>query len=257
MTEHIYGVNSILEMLGSGRRACRKVMIAKGRSESAVRAIAEEAHRRNIPIEYVERREIDAIAGDAKHQGVVALIEGYRFSTLEEVITAALSDGQGGFVLMLDGVVDPHNMGSLIRTAHLFGAHGVIIPKDNSCPINATVVKTSAGATEYMRIACVTNLARAIDLLKQKGFWVCGAEGDGGQSIYLFDFKRNNYAIVIGSEGEGMRRLVREKCDCLFSIPMAGRVGSYNASVAGALVMGELARARWLSVHANSIPKRP
>lgn len=243
-TELLYGVNPVIELLRSGRRRCQEVLLAQGRREGDVARLEAEARRASVRTRAASREELTKLVRTDRHQGVVARCEPYRYAELAEVLPRALADPKKAFLLVLDAITDPQNLGSLIRTAHLMGVHAVILPKDKSASVNATVVKASAGATEYLEIVQVTNLAAALKALKEAGVWVAGAEADGEKTIYDNDFRNYHYAIVLGSEGRGMRRLIRERCDQLLGIPMQGRIDSYNVSVAGALFMGEVMRQR-------------
>lgn len=243
-TEIIYGVNPVIEALRAGRRNCHEVMISLGRRELTVAKICEEAARRKAKVGFVSKQEIAALSRTDKHQGVAARVDSYPYAEFEHVLKSSVEDVKKAFILVLDNVSDPHNLGSLIRTAHLMGVHGVIMPRDKSVGVTPAVVKSSAGATEYLPIVQVTNLARTLEYLKESGVWVTGVEGSGEQSIYDSNFKGLNCALVLGSEGAGLRRLVRQLCDFIAFIPMEGLISSYNVSVAGALAMGEVARQR-------------
>lgn len=242
--EIIYGVNPVLEVLRAGLRHCHEVMIAKGRKESLHERIAKEAGLKKIKIRETTREEILQLTRTDKHQGVAARVDPFPYASLDSIIDCAKKENSKAFIVILDGITDPQNLGSIIRTALLLGVHGIILPKDNSAPVTPVVVKASAGATEYLPIAQVTNLARTISLLKEKGMWVAGAEAGGEKSIYDVDFKGFDTVLVLGSEGSGIRRLVKESCDYILYIPMQGEIESYNVSVAGALFMGEVARQR-------------
>lgn len=253
-TEVIYGVHPVLEALRSGRRRCHQVFIAFGRRETEARLVSEEASRRGVKVSVVDRAEIGRYARTTKHQGVAARVDAFRYADLKEIIDIARRDERKGFVVLLDGVIDPHNVGSLIRTAHLMGVHGMILPRDNAAPITPAVVKVSAGATEHMPIAQVTNITTTIAFLKEGGFWIVAAEAGADKPLYLHDFTGYHVALILGAEGGGIRRLVRKNCDYLLSIPMEGAVASYNVAVAGALLMGEAARQRWLEGLARVMP---
>jgi 23S rRNA (guanosine2251-2'-O)-methyltransferase len=240
----IYGINPVLEVLRSGRRRCLEVLVAEGLKDANARQLEGLAARKGVKLSRVKKEEIGRRAGTTSHQGVAARVDPYPYAELEDVVTTALKDDRKAFLVILDGITDPHNMGSIIRTAHLLGVHGVIVPKDNSCPITPAVVKASAGATEYLPVVQVTNIAHTVNLLKDKGIWIAAAEGDSETSVYDNDFAGYHFAVVLGSEGKGVRRLVRERSDFLVNIPMEGEVGSFNVSVAGALIMGEIARQR-------------
>jgi len=240
----IYGVNPVLEALKSGLRSCAEVFISETLKGSTARRIEELAAERGARVVRVGKEEIASRAGTQNHQGVAARVAPYPYAELENVVETALKDKRKAFLLILDGITDPHNMGSIIRTAHLLGVHGVIVPKDNSCPITPAVVKASAGATEYLPVVQVTNIANTVNLLKDKGIWIAAAEGGSETSVYDNEFAGYHFAVVLGSEGKGVRRLVKERSDFLVNIPMEGEVGSFNVSVAGALIMGEIARQR-------------
>lgn len=240
----IYGVNPVLEALRSGRRRCTQVFIAENLKGGTTREIEALAAKNGVRIAKVGKEEIASRAGTQNHQGVAARVDTYPYEELEDVVTTALKDDRKAFLIILDGITDPQNMGSIIRTAHLLGAHGIIVPKDNSCPITPAVVKASAGATEYIPIVQVTNIANTVNILKDKGIWIAAAEGDSETSVYDNEFAGYHFAVVLGSEGKGVRRLVKERSDFLVNIPMEGEVGSFNVSVAGALIMGEIARQR-------------
>lgn len=243
-TEIIYGVNPVMEALRAGRRNCHEVMISLGRRESTAAKICEEAARRRVSVSFISKQEIAGLSRTDKHQGVAARVDAYPYAELEQMLKKSIEDAKKAFILVLDNISDPHNLGSLVRTAHLMGVHGVIMPRDKAVGVTPAVVKSSAGATEYLPIVQVTNLARTLEYLKGSGVWVTGVEGGGEKSIYDSDFKGLNCALVLGSEGSGLRRLVRQLCDFITFIPMEGLVSSYNVSVAGALAMGEVARQR-------------
>lgn len=240
----IYGVNPVEECLRAGKRRCEKIYIALGRHGAEISSSIKLAKERHIEVVQITKDEISKITKTEKHQGIVAQCEPYPYVDLEEVVRSVSKKGDKGFIIILDGITDPQNMGSIIRTAHLMGVSLVVIPKDNSAEVNATVVKASAGATEWQDVVQVTNIVQAITYIKDKGYWVYGAAGDGDKSIYDIEFKGDNVALVLGTEGRGLRRLVRESCDHLCYIPMKGKIGSYNVSVAGAIFMNEVARSR-------------
>ena len=252
--EIIYGTNPVLEVMRAGKRRCHEVLVASGRRGRELSAIEEAASGSGVTLRRVARDEVAKLANTEKHQGVAARCDPFPYSTLEAIIDEALSDPRKGFIVVLDGVTDPQNLGSIARTAHLMGVHGIFLPRDNAASVNPTVVKSSAGATEHLPISQVTNVAQTLSYIKDRGFWVFGAAGETGESLYVHDFKGDNVAIVLGAEGGGMRRLVKERCDQLLSIPMEGKIGSYNVSVAGALFMGEVARQRWLLSLAKTMP---
>lgn len=252
--DQVYGFNPVLEFLRAGKRRCRSIMIARGKNECDGERIISEAKKRGIKVEMVEKNLLNDRVRTDKHQGVVAEVDPYPYVDLDHAVRKR-NPAQPGFVLILDGIQDPQNLGSIIRTAHMMSIDLVIIPKDRSALVTGTVVKASAGATEYVDISMVVNLARSIDALKEVGFWVYGAAGEAAEDLYRSDFKGHSIAIAMGAEGEGLRRLVRERCDKLIAIPMSGAVGSFNVSVATALILGEVHRQRHLEKYANPGPK--
>lgn len=244
-TEIIYGVHPVLECLRAGSRPCHELFLSEGRRAAEAEPLLAEAARHRIPVRRLPRGEVARIAGGEGHQGVAARVDRYRYATIEAIVERAAADDRKGFLLLLDGVEDPHNLGSIARTAEGMGVHGLILPRDKAAAVTPVAVKSSAGATEHLPIAQVTNLAVTLGFLKEQGYWIAGAAGEGAESIYDHDFRGRHYAVVLGAEGRGLRRLVREHCDFLLALPMHGRVASYNVSVAGALFMGEIARQRW------------
>ena len=241
MSDKIIGRNPVLEAIKAGRDI-DKIFVKKGKPEGSLVPLIRKARDKGIVISEVDRQKLDELSAGENHQGVVAFVSEIEYKTIDDIIKTAESRGEAPFVIICDRITDPHNMGAIIRTADCVGAHGVIVPKRNSAPVNEVVSKTSAGAVEYMNICRVTNLASAIDTLKEKGFWITGADMDGS-SMYDIDLK-GSIGIVVGSEGEGISRLVREKCDFIASIPMYGNVSSLNASVAAGVLMYEALRQR-------------
>lgn len=240
----IYGINPVMEALKSGRDTLEKVFVARGRADRTVQAIIDTARARGVSIERRSPGELEGLSQTPRHQGVVAIIAGqFRYSDIHDAIEAWKASGQHAFFLILDSVQDPQNLGSLIRTAHAAGVHGVIIPKDRAAEVTPAVVKASAGATEHTLIAREVNISRAIETLKEQGVWVAAIEAGCEEELYSTDLS-HDIAVVIGSEGHGIRRLVRESCDYCLSIPMAGKVNSLNAAQAGAVAMFEIRRQR-------------
>lgn len=236
----IEGRNPVLEALAAGRTV-KEVLIAAGARGRALLEIEEAAARRGVPVRRLPRRELERITRTAAPQGVAAFASPIAYTPLEEVLAA--TDGEPGLLLVCDGIVDPHNLGALIRTADAAGAHGVVIPKRRAVGLTATVIKASAGAAAYVPVAQVVNLTRTLLELKERGFWVAGAAMEGSTPLWEADF-RSPTALVVGSEGKGLSRLVAEACDFLVSIPMYGSISSLNASVAGALLLYEAVRQR-------------
>lgn len=238
----IEGRNPILEALKSGR-TINKIVFAKGDREGSIKQIAAIAKERGIVTSEIDRHAIDALSLTSAHQGVIAFVAPKDYVEIEDILEIAAKKGEQPFIILLDGITDPHNLGSIIRTANSVGAHGVAITKRRSASLNSVVSKASAGALEYVPVARVSNLTQTIEMLKKKNIWVIGTEMNARDYYYKTDLK-GAVAIVIGSEGEGMSRLVAEKCDILVKIPMLGEITSLNASVAGAVVMYEIVRQR-------------
>lgn len=235
------GRNAVLEVLKSGRDI-EKIIIQKGNVEGTVRRIAGMAKERGIVVQEAARQKLDEMSQTKNHQGVIAIVSEHEYAEVDDILRSAAEKGEKPFIIILDNITDPHNLGAVIRTAECAGAHGVIIPKRRSVGLTAVVGKTSAGALEYMPVARVTNIARTIEELKKQGVWVACADMDGED--YYDASLDGAIALVIGSEGEGVSRLVKEKCDFTVSIPMYGKISSLNASVAGALLMYEVVRQR-------------
>lgn len=238
----IEGRNPVLEALKSGREI-DKILVQSGEKNGSLKKIIAVAREKKIVVTETERRRLDAMSVTHSHQGVIAFAAAREYSTVEDILKSAADKGEQPFIVIADDLTDPHNLGSVIRTANAAGAHGVIIPKRNSVGLSPIVEKTSAGALEFTPVARVSNLASTIEFLKKNNIWVVGADMDGSETIYTHDFS-GAVAIVVGSEGKGVSRLVREKCDFIVSIPMNGQINSLNASVAAALMMYEVVRTR-------------
>ncbi len=238
---YIEGRNAVIEALRSGR-AVDRLFILDGCHDGPVMTIKREASKHNIPIKYVTKDRLDQMSETGKHQGVIAYAAAYEYSEMEDIFANAEKKGEPPFVLLLDGIEDPHNLGALIRTANLAGAHGVVIPKDRAVGLTATVLKASAGALNYTPVVKVTNMARTIEELKDRGLWFVCADMDG---TLMYDLTLTGpIGLVIGNEGSGVSRLVKEKCDYIAAIPMKGDIDSLNASVAGGVLSFEIARQR-------------
>ena len=235
----LVGRNAVTEALKSGR-GINKLWIASGDREGSVAEIAALAKERGIVVQYVERAKIEALAGGHRHQGVLAYVAPVPYAELEDILKAAEAKGEAPFLVLLDELEDPHNLGALLRTADATGVHGILIPKRRSVSLNATVAKTSAGAVEYVPVARIGNIAQTLKKLKEKGFWVAGADMDGEKAYYEADLT-GPLVLVVGSEGKGMSRLT---CDFIVRMPMVGRINSLNASVAGSILMYESMRQR-------------
>ncbi len=240
----IYGVNPVIEAARGAPGSIEKILLASARKDAAAANVTEAARAGNIEVVRVAKREIDTLAGTEKHQGVAAVMAGeFIYTGLDLLISGWRESGQRAFFLILDSVQDPGNLGSLVRSASGAGVHGVIISKHRASPVTPAVEKASAGATAHTRIAAVTNIVKAIELLKNEGVWIYGLGAGEGGSIYSTDLT-GDAALVVGGEGKGLRRLVKERCDHLVSIPMAGSIDSLNAAQAGAVAMFELRRQR-------------
>ena len=241
MSEQIEGRNAVLEAFRSGK-CVDKLFILDGCQDGPVRTIAREARKTDTIINYVSKERLDQLSETRAHQGVIAQVAAYEYSTVEEIRARAEEKGEPPFLILLDNVEDPHNLGAIIRTANLAGAHGVIIPKRRAVGLTSTVAKTSAGAINYTPVAKVTNIVRTIEELKEKGIWFVCADM-GGETMYDLDLT-GPMGLVIGNEGEGVSRLVREACDFTASIPMKGDIDSLNASVAAGVLAYEIVRQR-------------
>ena len=241
MSEQIEGRNAVLEAFRSGK-CVDKLFILDGCQDGPVRTIAREARKTDTIINYVSKERLDQLSETHAHQGVIAQVAAYDYSTVDEILARAEEKGEAPFLIILDNVEDPHNLGAIIRTANLAGAHGVIIPKRRAVGLTCTVAKTSAGAINYTPVAKVTNIVRTIEELKEKGIWFVCADM-GGETMYDLDLT-GPMGLVIGNEGEGVSRLVREACDFTASIPMKGDIDSLNASVAAGVLAYEIVRQR-------------
>lgn len=241
MSEQIEGRNAVLEAFRSGK-CVDKLFILDGCQDGPVRTIAREARKKDTIINYVSKERLDQLSETHAHQGVIAQVAAYEYSTVEDILAKAEEKGEPPFLILLDNVEDPHNLGAIIRTANLAGAHGVIIPKRRAVGLTSTVAKTSVGAINYTPVAKVTNLVRTMEELKQKGIWFVCADM-GGESMYRMNLT-GPIGLVIGNEGEGVSRLVREACDFTASIPMKGDIDSLNASVAAGVLAYEIVRQR-------------
>lgn len=237
----IYGRNAVKELLGGGRDV-EKLYVQGGDREGSINLILGIAAERGIPIFECDRAKLDEMSGGGKHQGVLAIAAERNYSSIDEILAYAEECGEPPFIVICDGIEDPHNLGAIIRSAECAGVHGVIIPKRRAVGLTTTVAKASAGAIEHVRIAKVTNLPTTIDTLKERGLWIYGADMDG--SAYYGTDLKGAVAVVLGSEGSGISKLVRDKCDFILSIPMYGKVNSMNVSCAGAVLFAEVAKQR-------------
>ncbi|ENK0559093.1 23S rRNA (guanosine(2251)-2'-O)-methyltransferase RlmB [Clostridium botulinum] len=241
----IEGRNAVIEALKSNK-TIEKVMVAKGDLEGSIKIIISLAKEKGIVINEVDRKKLDSISQTRAHQGVIAFTTPYQYCAVEDIIRYAKQKEEEPFIVILDEIEDPHNFGSILRTAEVCGVHGVIIPKRRNVGVTPAVYKTSAGAVEYMKISKVTNINNVIDKLKEKGIWIYGADMCGND--YCFDVSLSGpIALVIGSEGRGISKLTKSKCDVLVKIPMLGNITSLNASVAGGMLMYEILKQRMKS----------
>ena len=241
MSEQIEGRNAVLEAFRSGR-SVDKLYILDGCQDGPVRTIVREARKTDAILNFVSRERLDQLSETGAHQGVIAQVAAYAYSTVEDMLENARKKGEAPFLFLLDNIEDPHNLGAIIRTANLAGAHGVIIPKRRAVGLTATVAKTSAGALNYTPVAKVTNLGNTIESLKKEGLWFVCADMNG-QTMYDLSLT-GPMGLVIGNEGEGVSRSIREKCDFIASIPMKGDIDSLNASVAAGVLAYEIVRQR-------------
>lgn len=240
--EWIAGKHSVLEALRAGR-SINKVWIAEQTRKSDAQPIMDEAKAAGVIVQFADKRKLDQMAGGVQHQGIVAQAAAYAYAEPEELLAAAARKGEPPLLLLLDEIEDPHNLGSMLRTAECTGVHGVIIPKRRAVGLTSTVSKTSAGAVEYVPVARVTNMAQTIDALKKQGVWIAGAAGEADDEAFDADLTLP-LALVIGNEHKGLGRLIRDKCDFLVKLPMVGRIHSLNASVAAGVLMYEALRQR-------------
>ena len=237
----IEGRNAVLEAFRSGK-TIDKLFVLDGCQDGPVRTIIREAKKHDTILNFVEKERLDQLSETKKHQGVIAMAAAYEYAEVDDILKKAEEAGEPPFIFLLDGIEDPHNLGAIIRTANLAGAHGVIIPKHRAVGLTGTVARTSAGAINYTPVAKVTNLTTTIKSLKEKGMWFVCADM-GGTEMYKLDLK-GPIGLVIGNEGEGVSKLVKENCDFVASIPMKGEIDSLNASVAAGVLAYEIVRQR-------------
>jgi len=238
---YIYGINAVSEALKARGRAFEWVGMAKERHDLRLQRLIEDCRRLAVPVRFLQRAELDRMAGNSAHQGVVAVTSAKQYSDLDDVVGA--KRGQYSLVVVLDGVEDPHNLGAILRTADAAGADGIVIPERRAASVTGTVTKASAGASEHLPIAKVTNIARTVEELKERNLWTVGLDERGSQIYDALDYNMD-CALVLGAEGKGLHDLVKRKCDFLVSIPMLGKVSSLNVSVATAVVLYEIVRQR-------------
>ncbi|MFZ5994737.1 MAG: 23S rRNA (guanosine(2251)-2'-O)-methyltransferase RlmB [Thermodesulfobacteriota bacterium] len=242
MPDLIWGIHPVQEKLKNNPELVQKILVKYGGQGKARQAIIDLARSQSVSVQFEKEEALKHIVGHSHHQGIVAYIHEISYKTLEDILSY-VAPTTYGLILVLDGIVDPQNLGSLIRSGNAAGVQGVVIPKDRSAQVTGTVEKVAAGALTYVPVAKVTNIVRALERLKEAGYWVIGTDAGADKTIYEADFK-TNVALVIGSEAKGMRPLVRRYCDLMVSIPMLGKVSSLNAAVAGAIILFEIVRQR-------------
>lgn len=249
MRQILYGRQPVRETLRAGRRQVFRLQLATGLQPAGiVRQILTLAQDSGLTIQYVDRRELDKLGPEANHQGLAAEVSGYPYVDLPTLLGIARQAGQAPFLLLLDHVQDPQNLGALLRTAEAVGVHGVVIPERRAAGVTPAAVRSSAGAAEHVRVAQVPNLVQAMDTLKADGLWIAGLMAEPGSLLYTQAALDGPLALIVGSEGQGLARLVRERCDFLIHVPMAGQIASLNAAVAGAVALYEARRQRgWAS----------
>jgi 23S rRNA (guanosine2251-2'-O)-methyltransferase len=238
--ELIFGVNPVKESL-QGSRGAYNLYVQLSATDHRVEKIIRLAEERGVPVHRRDKVDLTKMCASSHHQGIALEVEPFRYTDFDDLMASVSQGGNSGFILVLDAIQDPHNLGALIRSAACAGVDGVIIPKDRACGVTAAAEKTSAGAVEMVPIAMVTNIAQTLEALKKAGYWVYGLDGAARQTVYMNDFS-GNVVLVVGGEGEGIRPLVRKQCDVVMSIPQYGGVNSLNASVAGGIALFEIAR---------------
>ncbi len=240
--DKLEGRNSVMEAL-KANRTINKLFVIKGEREGSIRQIVAMARQKGIIITEVEKSALDSMSTSRSHQGVIAFVAVKEYVEVDDILRIAHEKGQPPFIIILDEITDPHNFGAILRTANAVGAHGVIIPKRRAIGLTSAVSKASAGAVEYVPVSRVTNISQTMEYLKKNNVWVVGTDATGDKAFYESDLK-GPIALVVGSEGEGMGKLIRDKCDFVVNIPMQGEISSLNASVAGAIVMYEILKQR-------------
>lgn len=238
--DQVEGRNSVLELLESGKDI-NKIFVARGEKQGSINKIIGKAKDSKVVLVETDKRKLDEMSQTGNHQGVIAIVPPFEYCNVDDILNVAKEKNEDPFVIILDGIEDPHNLGAIIRTAETAGAHGVIIPKRRAVGVNSTVNKSSAGAVEYMKVARVNNITETMNYLKEKGLWIIGTDMDTDKYYYNQNMT-GPIAIVIGSEGFGMSRLVKENCDILVKIPMNGKITSLNASVSAGIVMYEIVK---------------
>jgi len=237
--EAVYGINPIKSLLSRQETPLKRIIIADGRSGPAIKGIIDSARQKKIPLEWRSRQHLDELAGSPDHQGIIGLRDSFAYADLDDLLKNRCPQLSNDLILMLDSILDPQNLGSIIRSAYCLGANGVIIPTDRTASVTPAVIKASAGSAEQLPIARVTNLSQTIDYLKNKGFWIYGADAHGRKNIREQSFD-GQVVLVLGSEARGIRPLVKKKCDYLITIPMTGTFDSFNVAVAAGIIQYEI-----------------
>ena len=242
MSDLLHGINPVAEALASSERQPLELILPQGRLAPRLEELRSVAERRRVRVRFIERAEFDRLAGHSRHQLALLRLPPYQYADLDRLLAAWRDGGRSAFFLILDGITDPHNFGAMLRSAEVAGCQGVIVAKDRSCPVTPVVEKTAAGALSHLPLCQVTNLARTLEELKKAGVWCYGLAGEeGAQDLFATDL-RGDIALIVGSEGKGIRPNLRKHCDGLLAIPMRGRTGSLNASVAAAIALFEVVR---------------
>lgn len=242
MSRVVSGINPVIEILRACPERVKDIHLSKKREslpDNLLRLIKENS----LSLAKADPHELDRLAGATAHQGIVAILDGFPYTSLEEILTASKKSGEKAFLVVLDSIQDPHNLGAVIRSAECAGVHGIVIPKDRACSVTATVEKVAAGAAAHIKVARVTNIADTLTRLKEEGLWIVGAEGTAENPLYGQDLTMD-LALVIGSEGKGIRPRVQKMCDFLLSLPMKGKINSLNASASAAIILYEIVRQR-------------
>ncbi|WP_432823330.1 23S rRNA (guanosine(2251)-2'-O)-methyltransferase RlmB [Trichloromonas sp.] len=244
MSDVVYGVNPVREALAGDQRKPLELFVARDGRSARIDEVVQEAARREVPVRTRERKDLDRLAGHGHHQGLVLRVEPFAYAEFEDLLQRWRDSAAGGFFLVLDGLTDPHNVGAVLRSAEAAGCHGVITAKDRACPITPVVDRAAAGALAHLPLCQVTNISRTLEQLKEEGCWIFGLAGEEGATPLFQADLSGNLALVVGSEGSGLRPNVRNHCDVLLGIPMQGAVSSLNASVAAAIALFEVVRQR-------------
>ncbi|MGH7885416.1 MAG: 23S rRNA (guanosine(2251)-2'-O)-methyltransferase RlmB [Thermodesulfobacteriota bacterium] len=240
----IYGKNAVFELLKNNPKDIREILLSEKSDISRNDEIRDISRNHKIKLTFVDKNSLNRICSNQNHQGIAAKVDDFLYSSTNEILEVSQEKHENLFLLILDHIEDPHNLGAIIRTADFLGVHGIVIPKDRACEVNPTVIKVSSGAAKNIKIAMETNLSQLIDNLKKKDIWIIGADGESSQFIYSQDLKNLNIAVVIGNEGKGLQKKIKEKCDFLLSIPKIGKIDSLNASVAAGIFLYEILRQR-------------